>query len=71
MFGEVDKDLPRLMMMAPSLIGVIPHQGSLDRIQRAYDYHSKFDNNAAYEPNYCKAVIAVLVWGLASHGYPC
>lgn len=49
MYHYVDKDLMNLMMSAPQLISVIPDQGSLDRLQRAYEHHAKRRSNAEYE----------------------
>jgi hypothetical protein len=53
MYRYVDADLMNLMMSAPRLISVIPGQGSLDRLQRARDYHARRKSNAEYEIEAC------------------
>ena len=50
-YAEMDKDLPNLLMMSPQLISVIPHEGSIERLERGYAHHEKLENNAAYEIN--------------------
>ncbi len=49
MYRNVDKDLVDLMMSAPQLISVIPHQGSIERLKRAYEHHAKLRSNAEFE----------------------
>ncbi len=48
-YRYVDQDLMGLMMSAPDLINVIPHQGSLDRLRRAYEYHVKQRTGAEHD----------------------
>lgn len=48
MYRRVDKDLVDLIGSAPQLISVIPHQGSIDRLQRAYEHHADQRTNAEY-----------------------
>jgi len=49
MYRHVDNDLMNLMMSAPGLVSVIPSQGSINRLRRAYEYHAKRRSNAEYE----------------------
>jgi hypothetical protein len=48
LYRHVDKDLMNLMMSAPELISTIPHQGSIERLKRAYEYHAKRQSNAEF-----------------------
>ena len=44
-YFHVDRDLMNLMMTDSGLLGVIPHEGSLIRLEKAYRYHLKKSGN--------------------------